>query len=215
MVAPDTDARKPRFTYWRGYPGRYEAAFREGAKSVGIAALLMVVLPGGGAIAWFAGSAWGPLKVVFGTLLLAIAGYGAFLTARSGRALLFPRVVPYFEKQLGEGAAFDGGAALAKHAEQLDELALAANVAPLSGFGFADDFAGEAVTWHEPALALATIRTISQQISAGDALLKRDLDRLSETLNLAASKRTRFALLVRTTYAPSDVEAQRRQGFFL
>jgi hypothetical protein len=214
MLAPDTDARKPRFSYWRGYPERYRDLYRVGAKRAVISIAVLVMVPLGGAIAWFIGSAWAPLKIIFGSLLLALAGFGAVLCTRTVRALLFARMVPYFEKQLGQSAPFAGGSELARNAEKLDALAAAAGAAPLSSFGFEDDFLGETVKWHEPALALATIRTISQQVAASEGELKRDLELLGDALGVAASKRTRFALLLTTTYAPSDAERQKRQGFF-
>jgi hypothetical protein len=199
MLAPDTDARKPRFAYWRGYPDRYRDLYRVGVKRAAISIAVLVVVPLGGGIAWFVGSAWAPLKIVFGSLLLALAGFGAVICTRTVGALLFARMIPYFEKQLGENPPFAGGSELARNAEKLDALAAAAGAAPLSSFGFADDFLGELVKWHEPALALATIRTISEQIPASEVALKHDLDRLAESLTLAASKRTRFALLLPTT----------------
>jgi len=214
MPAPDTEARKLRFAYWRGYPARYHEMFLEEGKRAAVAVALLFLLPLGGAIAWFAGSAWLPLRVVFGLLLLGIAGFGGFICYRTLRALLVPRVVPYFEKSLGEPAPFAGGAALAKNAEHLDELAAAAGANPLSTFGFADDFFAEPVKWHEPALAVATIKVISPQVSAEEPELRRDLEALSDFLGRAASKKTRFALVLRTAHAVSDAEKQRRQGFF-
>lgn len=214
MPAPDTEARKPRFSYWRGYPSRYREIFREEGKRAAVAVALLLLLPLGGAIAWFAGSAWLPLRVVFGLALLGIAGFGGFICYRTLRALLVPRIVPYFEKSLGEPEPFSGGAALAQNSEHLDELAAAAGANPLSSFGFADDFQGEPIKWHEPALAVATIKVISPQVSAGEAELRRDLEALSEFLSRAASRKTRFALVIRTAHALSDAEKQRRQGFF-
>lgn len=214
MLAPDTEARKPRFSYWRGYPERFRDAYRVGMKRAAVSIGLLVLIPLGGSVAWFVGSAWPPVKIIFGSLLLALAGFGAVICARSFGALLFPRVVPYFEKALGETTPFAGGRALAENAERLDGLAQAADLPPLSSFGFADDALGEAVTWHEPALALATLRALLQQISPSEPALKRDLEAFADLLELAASKRTRFALLLTTTYAVTDAERQKRQGFF-
>ena len=214
MPAPDTEARKTRFSYWRGYPARYHEMFLDEGKRAAVAVALLLLLPLGGAIAWFAGSAWLPLRVVFGLLLLGIAGFGGFICYRTLRALLVPRVVPYFEKNLGEPAPFSGGAALAKNSEHLDELAAAAGANPLSSFGFDDDFYGQSVKWHEPALAIATIKIISPQVSAEEPALRRDLEALSEFLGRAATRKTRFALVIRTVHAVSDAEIRRRQGFF-
>lgn len=214
MPAPDTETRKARFSYWRGYPARYRELFVDEGKRAAVAVALLLLLPLGGAIAWFAGSAWLPLRVVFGLLLLGIAGFGGFICYRALRALLVPRVVPYFEKSLGEPAPFAGGDALAKNAEHLDELAAAAGANPLSSFGFVDDFYGEPMKWHEPALAVATIKSILPQVSAAEAALRRDLDALSEFLGRAATRKTRFALVIRTAHSVSDAEKQRRQGFF-
>jgi hypothetical protein len=212
MTASSTDVTKSRFSYWRGYPERYRGLLREEGKRAAIAAALLVLLPGGGALAWFLGSAWLPLKLVFGLLLLGMAGFGALLCARTIRALLFPRIVPYFEKSLGEPAPFAGGVALARQSQQLDELALSAGVTPLSSYGFNDDFAGQVVTWHEPALALASVRAILPKLSPDEARLRHDLELLTESLNRAAARRIRFALLLRTTHAVADAEKEKRQG---
>lgn len=214
MAAVTTDDPRTRFAYWRGYPQRYRGLLREEGKRAALGVALLVLLPGGGALAWFVGSAWLPLKLVFGTLLLAIAGLGAYTCGRTLFALLFVRVVPYFEKPMGDAPAFAGGAALARRAEALDRLALAAGVTPLSGFGFADDDAGEKLVWHEPALGLATVRALALQVAPHDAGLRRDLELLADVLGRAAARRIRFALLLRTTPAPSDEEKARRQGAF-
>ena len=212
MTASSSDVTKSRFAYWRGYPERYRGLLREEGKRAAIAVAVLVFLPGGGALAWFLGSAWLPLKLLFGLLLLGFAGFGAFLCARTIRALLSPRIVPYFEKSLGESEPFAGGVALARQSQRLDELALSAGVTPLSSYGFNDDFAGQVVTWHEPALALASVRAILPQISPDQLRLRHDLELLTESLNRAAARRIRFALLLRTTHAIADAEKEKRQG---
>jgi len=215
MSASSTDVTKSRFSYWRGYPERFRDVLREEGKRAAIAVGLLVVLPGGGALAWFLGSAWLPLKILFGLLLLAIAGFGAFLCTRTIRALVFVRIVPYFEKSLGDAQPFAAGVELARRAERLDRLATEAGATPLSNFGFNDDFVGQAVTWHEPALALATIRAVLPKVAETELALRRDLELLSEALNRAAARRIRFALLLRTTHAVSDAEKEKRLGSFV
>lgn len=212
MTASSKDVTKSRLSYWRGYPERYRGLLREEGKRAAIAVAVLVLLPGGGALAWFLGSAWLPLKLLFGLLLLGIAGFGAFLCGRTISALLFPRIIPYFEKSLGESEPFAGGVALARQSQQLDELALSAGVTPLSSYGFNDDFAGQVVTWHEPALALASIRAILPKLAPDELRLRRDLELLTEWLNRAAARRIRFALLLRTTHAVADAEKEKRQG---
>jgi hypothetical protein len=214
MPASSTDVTTSRFSYWHGYPERYRRQLREEGKRAAIALALLVLLPGGGALAWFLGSAWLPLKVVFGLSLLAIAAFGAYVCARSIRALAFARIVPYFEKSVDDTRPFAGGESLARHSQRLDELASQAGTTPLSNFGFADDFAGETITWHEPALGLATIRAITPKVPESDLQLRRDLELLSEALNRAAARRIRFALLLRTTHSLLDAEKQKRQGSF-
>jgi hypothetical protein len=212
MPASSTDVTKSRFSYWRGYPERYRGLLREEGKRAAVAVAVLVLLPGGGALAWFLGSAWLPLRLVLGLLLLGIAGFGAFLCARTIRALVFPKIVPYFEKSLAESQPFAGGTALARQNQRLDELALAAGVTPLSSYGFNDDFAGQTVTWHEPALALATIRAILPKVSQDESRLRGDLELLTEWLNRAAARRIRFALLLRTTHSVADAEKEKRLG---
>jgi hypothetical protein len=85
-------------------------------------------------------------------------------------------------------------------------------VTPLSSYGFNDDFAGQVVTWHEPALALASVRAILPQVSPDQHRLRHDLELLTESLNRAAARRIRFALLLRTTHAIADAEKDKRQG---
>ena len=212
MTASPTDVAPSRFSYWRGYPLRYRERLQVEGKRAAVSVLLLVVLPGGGALAWFLGSAWAPLRIIVGLILLAMAGFGAFWCGRIVAALVFARVVPYFEKSLGDGPPLASGAELAKHSQRLDELAVLADATPLSSFGFNDDLAGEAVTWHEPALALATVRALSAKLSDAESALKRDLEQLAEALNRAAARRIRFALLLRTSYGLTGDEKAKRRG---
>ena len=128
------------------------------------------------------------------------------------------RIIPYFERRVGEIDTFLAGAALARSLLLLDELAAARGVTPLSAYGFGDDLRGEAVVWHMPDAGLQTVRTLAQALEAEPERLRdaaaaqQDLARLEQALERAQVLGVRFALLLRHGNATSALEWERRAG---
>jgi hypothetical protein len=74
------------------------------------------------------------------------------------------RVIPYFRRSVGGIDTYTAGQSLARYLSQLDAVANANGVTPLSAFGFNDDLRGEPLTWHIPADGLQTVTTILKSL---------------------------------------------------
>lgn len=109
-------------------------------------------------------------------------------------------VVPYFGSRVGEIETYTHGGAIARRVGELDELAGALGVRPLSVFGWNDDFAGEPLVWHESAEGLVTVEALLDHLraeGADEAPIIDDLERIAHALARAAEKEIRFCLLLR------------------
>lgn len=135
-----------------------------------------------------------------------------------------PRVIPYFAREIEpyggpSSQAFARGRSLYLAIDLLDELAGTLGVAPLSSFGFADDFYGQEVRWHRPAEGLRTVEALQQGVAARSPAptdLVSDLDALAAVLRRAAERGVDFSLALRPSkdslQVVSSMEA--RQGRF-
>lgn len=218
MTSPGASADVFRGSrYWRGYPARYRRRIPYVLLNVGCAFLLLVLLPLVGAAAWFASEEGVMPKVLFGGTLSAIAAWCALASFRPP-SIFQVRVLPYFEKQVGEIDTFLAGYALARNWERLDDLARELGSSPLSDFGFADDFEGDPLIWHDAAKGYDTVEAIRQRIERDwvtrDLDLLRDLNALAHALSRAAEQRIRFSLLVRLADGTSPMEMAQRSGTF-
>lgn len=66
----------------------------------------------------------------------------------------------YLDRHIGDIHTYSRGKAIAARCPELDRIAEASGVHPISFFGFADDFHGETVTWHEVADGLSTFTAV-------------------------------------------------------
>jgi len=159
---------------------------------------------------------------VAGALLLCALLWGLLALLDHRR---FVHIYTYFEKpasgdqrRVSRATAFLGGEALARNLETLDMLAREAGVTPISGFGFADDFYGEELTWHAPEEGLTTVLTLLERVAeqpsrVDDAeAVTKDLKRVAGALEDARVFPTRFCFLVRTCNATNALEWERRKG---
>lgn len=178
----------------------------------GCGLLVFIVLPALGAFMWLAGTATLPFKLVFGGLAGAFCVYATSLFLRDPSSVIRVRILPYFEREIGGIETFLTGTALARNCERLDALARELSCVPLSDFGFADDLSGEAVTWHDPAVALMTVDALKARLSLDEAELARDLNTLGRALARAAEKGARFCLVLRVGDGASGMEMDRRVG---
>jgi hypothetical protein len=157
-----------------------------------------------------------------GTLLEAVIAAAVFLWICFGISFGLPdslraRLLPYFEKPLGDIETWPHGKSLLEHSRQLDELASALSATPLSKFASGDDLIpGETLTWFDAQPALETTEKLLQADAARafSPELTSDLSHLRDALQSASAKQTRFCLLLREGSATSDAEMKRRKGSF-
>jgi hypothetical protein len=166
--------------------------------------LLVSVLGLAPTLAWY--REWGsPIgRAVFLSLSALYFGWGVTLW-RAGPFVLRPRIVPYFARQVEEyggttSVAFKRGRALYQAIEALDRRAAALGVTPLSTFGFADDYYGQAVHWHEAASGLRSVEALRRDPGADladETEVVADLAALAAALRLAADREIGFGLTLR------------------
>lgn len=171
--------------------------------------VLLVTLVGFGLSAlglYASASLWGeglrPSTLKLVVLVYGALAFGGVLVA----ALIWPwrarcRVVPYFAREMGPypgatSVAFGRGHDLYRKSAELDRIAAALGVAPLSAFGFGDDLYGQAVRWAPAADGLRTVTALRADASLAPGVAA-DLDALASVLRVAAEQGVEFALLLR------------------
>ena len=135
------------------------------------------------------------------------------------------QIHPYFEKpvssaqgRVSTGAAFLSGETLAKELESLDALAANVGVAPLSAFGFEDDFFGEEPRWRAPEEGLKTVLALLDSLDGQpDSVcdvegVAKDLKKIAAALEDARKRGVRFCLLVRSCDTTNAMEWEQRKG---
>src|SRR5690606_10699345 len=86
---------------------------------------------------------------------------------------------------------------------QLDAVAIAEGVQPLSAFGFNDDLYGQALTWHSADEGLQTVTALRKAVETHRLSLPRadsvleDLQKLQHAFSRAAEQDIPFCLLLR------------------
>jgi len=204
--------------YFCGYPRRH---LREVVKlAIGYVAFLSIFLGLSGIGAFLRmqlfldAGAWSDL--VWGLICAAVFLFFAWTLISGLREISIARIVPYFHRRTGVRGlgSFKKGAALARNCRMLDGIAAGAGVPPLSAFGFEDDLAGEAVTWHSPAAGIATIERLLSIVEDED--IRSDLEAVLRALWEARKQDILFALILRngTDGFLSPGEMDRRAGSF-
>jgi hypothetical protein len=156
-------------------------------------------------------------------LAVGIAGsvlvfYQLVVVASLNDTLRHASVVPYFPKRVGEISTFACGESLARHVDELDEIARTHAVAPLSGFGWNDDFEDEELVWHLSAAGLKTVNALLITLEreetgwADHAATIADLKQLAHALERADSQGIPFSLLLRHTTVTNGQEWENRLG---
>lgn len=182
----------------------------------------------GCATAWLAAAG----TVAALNLAFALAGWGGWVWAGAASALFLliawsvaagyrdqfrVRVLPYFERPVGDTDTWLAGESLLWHSRALDEIAVRCGVTPLSAFASGDDLvAGEESQWFAPGDALRTAERlleadVAESLPAG---VVSDLERLRDALRLAGAAGVRFCLLVREGSFASGHEMSVRKGSF-
>jgi hypothetical protein len=150
---------------------------------------------------------------VFGAIFLFIC----WATYQSIRSLLKVRVIPYFERPLGQMDTWMSGENYLRHSKKLDEIAILLGVRPLSQFASGDDLVrGEVLCWFSPDEALQTLERILQTdvTTSLPTAVVLDLKRFRDSLRLACSKSIKFCFLIREGSCASGLEMERRKGSF-
>ena len=147
----------------------------------------------------------------------AIVLFLVWSTWRNGRDLLRVRVLPYFERPLGQKRTWMAGEDFLRHSRQLDGMAAKLGVRPLSEFASGDDLIqGETLQWFSPEEALKTLERLLQpdaRASLAPAVIS-DLAHIQAALCSACSKSIKFCFLIREGTSASGLELDRRKGSF-
>jgi hypothetical protein len=126
------------------------------------------------------------------------------------------RVIPYFQRTVGEIDTFCAGEGVARNLKHLDAAASQKGVRLLSSFGFNDDLAGEPLEWHSPKDGLSTVEALLQDATDNPTLnqprLQDDLRKLQAALQRAADQDIPFCLLLLHGNTTSGHEWSVRQG---
>lgn len=199
----------------RDYPARHDDAVR-GAMRLAVA---LISVTGTAALGLCGGSLFGPVPA-----WLAATAAAVFVVFSLGsltgwyQTCRYVRIIPYFQRRVGDIDTFVNGHAVARHLKWLDELALRDGNLPLSHFGFADDLLGETLVWHSVNDGLATVdRLLSRLTDDPDLLadcevLADDLRRIGHALERAQQQDIRFCLILLHTNATSGHEWSVRRG---
>jgi hypothetical protein len=215
------------YDYCGDFPGCYRKRLRawawRNAKTMAIYFFMpCAVIAGLGLLEIYVGevASWGWILVwsgIVGTLLFTWMFFSVTHENRSSAV-----IVPYFEKRLLEDPSVPGradtdphsrGKELAKHCRQLDGLAVSTQVYLLSHFGFADDFEGEEVTWHDAGDGIHSMAALLDGLD-GSALasareVKVDLQSIAGALQRAQEQEVRFCLILRNG---RDNSIEKRKG---
>ena len=155
----------------------------------------------------------GMAAAVFSAIFLLLV----FATYQSIRSQFRVRVIPYFERPLGQKDTWLSGENYLQHSRMLDEIATRIGVQPLSEFASGDDLIrGESLHWFQPENALRTTeRLLQTDISATlPSTVVSDLTRIRDALRLACSQSVKFCFLIREGASTSGLEMERRKGSF-
>jgi len=141
----------------------------------------------------------------------------AWIASQRIRDQLRARLVPYFERPLGNITTFLRGKDLLLYSRRLDETALQLGVRPLSEFASGDDMIrGETLNWFPPDEAPNTLERLLQPHVAENipSEVVSDLSQIRNALNTARSRGVRFCFLIREGTSVSGAEMDRRKGSF-
>lgn len=155
----------------------------------------------------------GIAAAVFGAISLFIT----WSTIQSLRNLARVRVLPYFERPVGQKDTWSAGENYLQHSRQLDKIAAEVGVRPLSEFSSGDDLMfGEVLCWFSPEDALRTVERLLQAdiITSFPSTVVSDLTHIRDALRLACSQSVKFCFLLREGTSACGLEMERRKGSF-
>ena len=183
-------------------------------------AILLVIggtLAGTNLFSFFNGKGDTTSAGVAAAIFSAIFLFLAFATWRGIRDLFHVRVLPYFERPIGQKNTWLAGKDYLRRSRQLDEIATRLGVRPLSEFASGDDMIRwEKLQWFPPEEALKTVERLLQsdaQMSLEPAAIS-DLTHIRDALRLACSQSVKFCFLIREGSSANGLEMERRKGSF-
>jgi len=127
------------------------------------------------------------------------------------------RLLPYFERRVGQTNTWLAGKSLLWHSRRLDAAAAEFDVRPLSEFASGDDMVqGENLCWFSSEDGLRTTERLTQQDAAESLPVEvvSDLVHLRDALRLASEQGVDFCLLLREGSGASGHEMDQRRGSF-
>lgn len=199
----------------RLFPDRYYALRQEQFRwMIGRVLILGIVSLGGVAL-----TCWTEFPAVLAALALALFTFTLAADLLSWNdTSRWVRIIPYFERRVGEIDTFLAGESLARQFLALEKLAAKSGCRPLSDFGFNDDLAGESLVWHPAEAGLETVRTLREEVthdpgSVPDAAaVDADLERWQYALARARDTQIPFCVLLRVGNATCAQEWEVRRG---
>jgi len=199
-------------TQWQGgYPPEYLRHWRARWRGAALVILLSAVI-----------AAWFGYRAIFGNGEIQFAGVAVaalffLLWAQYASLTSRVRIALYFEAKVPGDAVWSE--VLARHCTHLDKLAEATGHMPLSAFGFADDFHGENVVWHDPGQGMDTVSVLIQQLRDDQQRIEEasaalaDLEKMRDRLRTACGGGTRFCFIFHLD-GINGMEIEQRSGCF-
>lgn len=158
---------------------------------------------------------WGLwVRAAIATAFLVMFGVGLVLACREQFQI---RLLPYFEREVGDTDTWLAGEHLLWHSKALDDAASRLGLTPLSAFSSGDDLIrGETLRWFDAGEALPTIKRLLEPeiIESFPAGVASDLQLLQQALQRAAAQQIRFGLMLRESSGASGHEMSLRRGSF-
>jgi hypothetical protein len=128
-------------------------------------------------------------------------------------------VTPYFESAVGGVRITCIGKQIARHLEELDDLARLHDVTPLAEFGWNDDLKGEVNVWRDAPSGMKTVNVLlsyfqgDEFAGGGQPGVVDELKVLAQSLSQAADRGIRFCLLLFCGGGTNEMKEARRKGF--
>lgn len=131
-----------------------------------------------------------------------------------------PRILPFFERYVGQTDTWLSGEALARNCRALDEAAAAHGLVPLSEFGYEEAPPGEESEWRDASRGVETARGLAQLVGRlprlvdDPAHVQVELELLEDALAKASDRGIRFCLHLRCSDFVCPAEITARKGSY-
>jgi hypothetical protein len=203
-----------------GYPDRHWWFVRRAFRRVVRTELVLLAAVSGATVVATRSHGWLADRADFAVAVAAavFVYYQFVMVAGLNDVLRHASVIPYYRERIGDISVFSSGEGLARHVDELDDVARTHGVTPLSAFGWNDDLEGEQVAWHDPAVGLKTVNSLllalEQEETWWDDQVETiaDLKALAHGVERAHAKGVSFSLLLRHSTVTSGVEWDAREG---